>query len=139
MIDDAVIRDLISGALEVRKMAYAPYSRFAVGAAMLAENGEIFTGCNVENASYPVGSCAERTALTKAVSSGETHFRAIAVAGGTEPPDAPELARFCTPCGMCRQLLSEFCGPDFCVITARSVSEYKVMTLGELLPEAFMT
>ncbi len=139
MIDDTIIKIIISKAFEVRKNAYAPYSRFAVGAAILAENGEIFTGCNVENASYPVGNCAERTALTKAVSEGKTRFKAIAVVGGEEAADALELTHFCSPCGMCRQLLSEFCDRDFCVIIAKSVTNYKLMKLGELLPAAFMT
>ena len=118
--------DLIAKAMEARKKAHAPYSHFAVGAALLAKSGRIYTGCNVENASYGLSICAERTAVFKAVSNGERDFEAIAVV--TE--------KGVTPCGACRQVLMEF-GEDTQVIVANGAGEYRVFTLQELLPEAF--
>ena len=118
--------DLIAKAMEARKKAFAPYSGFAVGAALLAKSGRVYTGCNVENASYGLSICAERTAVFKAVSEGERDFEAIAVV--TE--------KGVTPCGACRQVLMEF-GEDIQVIVANRAGEYRVFTLQELLPEAF--
>jgi cytidine deaminase len=118
--------DLIAKAMEARKKAYAPYSHFAVGAALLAKSGRVYTGCNVENASYGLSICAERTAVFKAVSEGERDFEAIAVV--TE--------KGVTPCGACRQVLMEF-GEDIQVIVADEAGEYRVFGLQELLPEAF--
>ena len=124
--------ELIRLAAEARKMAYAPYSGFFVGAALLGKSGKVYTGCNVENAAYTPTNCAERTAVFKAVSEGEREFSAIAIVGGSgEEPSA-----FCAPCGICRQVLAEFCNGDFPVILGNP-EEYKVYTLAELLPFSF--
>ena len=121
-------------ALKARKNAYAPYSHFAVGAALLTKNGKVYTGCNIENAAFSPTSCGERTAFFKAVSEGEREFLAIAVAGGRtgEKPENP-----CPPCGVCRQVMAEFCSLDMPVIIAKSPADYITMTLGELLPLSF--
>jgi len=125
---------LIRQAIAAREAAYAPYSKFAVGAALLCENGRIYQGCNIENAAYTPTSCAERTAFFTAVAAGERAFAAIAVAGwaiGGEPG-------FAFPCGVCRQVMMEFCEPqEFVIITAASEEEYKVLNLRQLLPEGF--
>jgi cytidine deaminase len=118
--------NLIAKAMEARKKAHAPYSRFTVGAALLAKSGRVYMGCNVENASYGLSICAERAAIFKAVSEGERDFEAIAVV--TE--------KGVTPCGACRQVLMEF-GEDIQVIVADEAGEYRVFALQELLPEAF--
>ena len=123
------MRELIEKALEARKKAYAPYSKFKVGAAVLTKDGKIYTGCNVENASYPVGICAERVAMSKAVADGERNFTAVAIVGSGDV--------HCTPCGMCRQFLSEFCKGDLKVISAKSPDDYKIFLLSELLPHTF--
>ncbi|MBR4513315.1 MAG: cytidine deaminase [Lachnospiraceae bacterium] len=128
--------ELIKMAFEARKYAYAPYSHFKVGAALCAENGKIYTGCNVENASFGATMCAERTAVFKAVSRGERDFKAIAIVGGLTEEER-ELSGYAYPCGMCRQVLSEFGKPDMKVIVARTAEDYKEFTLGELLPESF--
>lgn len=125
---------LIEAALAMREYAYTPYSHFRVGAALLTEDGEIYTGCNIENAGYTPSNCAERTAIFKAVSEGKYHFRAIAVAGG---PEGSKELPYCPPCGVCRQVMREFCGDDFPIILARSPQDYRVLTLGELFPESF--
>lgn len=126
---------LIKQALEARKKAYAPYSNFAVGAALLAKDGQIFSGCNVESATFAPGTCAERTAIFTAVAQGVKEFEAIAVVGGKA--DACEL-NYCAPCGVCRQMLAEFCIPkEFVIIIAKSESEYIIKTLQELLPMSF--
>ena len=125
---------LITEALNARQNAYVPYSHYQVGAALLTADDQIYTGCNVENASYGATNCAERTAFFKAVSQGERHFKAIAIAGGlTDKP----IADYAYPCGICRQVMQEFCGPDFLIIVAKSESDYKIMTLSELLPCGF--
>ena len=124
-----MISELIEKALEVREKAYAPYSKFKVGVAVLTAGGKIYTGCNVENASYPVGICAERVAMSKAVADGETEFTVIAIVGSGE--------NYCMPCGMCRQFMAEFCKEDFEIIVAKSVDDYKIMKMGELLPYTF--
>lgn len=124
---------LIEKAMEMLKFSYAPYSHFFVGAALLSKSGKIYGGCNVENAAYGPSNCAERTAIFKAISEGEKDFEAICIVGGKNG----KVEKFCPPCGVCRQVLSEFCAPDFKVILAKSVSEYKIFTLGELLPESF--
>lgn len=127
--------ELVELALEAREMAYAPYSRFKVGAALLGKNDVVYKGCNVENASYPATNCAERTAIFHAVSTGQKAFEAIAIVGGKE--DAKELD-LCAPCGICRQVLREFCEPDkFEVILAKNKDDYKVFKLEELLPMSF--
>ena len=127
-------QQLIRAAFAARRFAYTPYSHFKVGAALLAQNGQVFTGCNIESASYSPTNCAERTALFKAVSEGVTEFSAIAIVGSREG----EVNRIVTrPCGVCRQALIEFCGPDLTVIMARSEEDYLETTLGELLPYGF--
>lgn len=125
---------LIQKAIEAKKMAYAPYSQFHVGAALLGKSGKIYTGCNVENSSYPAGICGERTAISKAVSEGETEFQAIAIAGSLKDQDAEQ---YCMPCGICRQVMAEFCKEDFIILAVKNETDYKEMTLGELLPESF--
>ena len=130
-MEKSLLEKLAGMAIEASAKAYAPYSKFKVGAALLAEDGRIFTGCNVENASYGLTNCAERTALFKAVSEGRRDFAALAIAGGTAA--SPAL-----PCGACRQALAEFCGPDLPVAVAplrggRAV----VRTLGDYLPFSF--
>lgn len=120
-------------ALEARRNAYCPYSGFAVGAALLCQDGTVVTGCNIENAGYSATNCAERTAVFKAVSQGKREFAAIAIAGG-RAGRAPE--GFCPPCGTCRQVLEEFCGPDFPVILTDGTTTEK-HALGDLLPLSF--
>lgn len=120
--------ELLKQATEAQKNAYAPYSKFPVGAAIMTKSGRVFTGCNVENASYSLSNCAERTAVFKAVSAGYTEFTAIAIAVSIE-----ELA---SPCGACRQVLVEF-GLDIDVIMGNNKGQYKVMTSKDLLPYCF--
>lgn len=128
------IQALIRQAFQARTFAYTPYSHFRVGAALLARNGKVYTGCNIENAGYTPTNCAERTALFKAVSEGERHFTSIAIVGSMEG----EVNRLVTgPCGVCRQALYEFTGPDLTVIMARTEEDYIVTTLGALLPYGF--
>jgi cytidine deaminase len=130
ILDPATARGLLERARQVRANAYAPYSNFQVGAALLAPDGRVFTGCNVENASYGLANCAERVAIGKAVSEGVRQFVAIAVTG-------PEDATACAPCGACRQVLSEF-GPDMPVIMpGGGEAGYVVETVRGLLPGAF--
>ncbi|MBO5858228.1 MAG: cytidine deaminase [Clostridia bacterium] len=126
--------ELIKLALEAREKSYSPYSHFAVGAALLCKNSKVFTGCNIENSGYSATNCAERTAIFKAVSEGETEFEKIAVVGGNadEKPSG-----FCPPCGICRQVMKEFCGNDFKIIIAKNENEYKSVTLEDLLPLSF--
>ena len=130
------IKDQIKEAFFARKSAYAPYSGFFVGAAILTRDGRVFRGCNVENASYGATMCAERTAVYAAVVAGFRDFERIVIVGGPEEGDEA-LSTYAYPCGMCRQVLSEFCGPDFSVVVARSTSDYKEFTLEELLPAGF--
>ena len=125
--------ELVQQALDARWNAYCPYSGFAVGAALLDANGTIWTGVNVENAAYGPTNCAERTAFFKAVSEGVQDFLAIAVVGG---PMGEEPDDFCAPCGVCRQVMREFCADDFEIILSKP-GELKVYTLKELLPESF--
>lgn len=127
-------RELIRIAFEARENAYAPYSNFLVGAALLAKDGRVFTGCNVENASYPATCCAERTALFKAVSEGAREFERIALVGALRGEVNREIT---APCGICRQALFELAGPDLVVIMARSEEDFEKRTLGELLPFGF--
>lgn len=126
---------LIKQAIEAQRQAYAPYSRFRVGAALLCADGSIYTGCNVENAAYSAANCAERTAVFKAVSEGRRRFLAIAIAGNLEGRENER--ELCAPCGVCRQVLSEFSDGDLRVILARSETEYEEYTLKELLPLQF--
>lgn len=125
---------LIARALDARTRAYAPYSHFTVGAALEAASGAVYTGCNIENAAYPVGLCAERAALAAAVSAGERAFARIAICGGREGEPAREP---CAPCGMCRQALAEFCSGDFEILLPAEGRQTRRLTLSELLPESF--
>ena len=120
--------ELMSAAVKARESAYAPYSGFKVGAALLCDDGSVYTGCNVENASYPCGICAERIAAAKAVSEGRKRFTACAVTGSS--------AEKCTPCGICRQFLYEF-APDMTVLCGNKDGEYDEAKLSELLPRGF--
>ena len=133
-LEQTQIRDLIRRAFAARKFAYTPYSHFNVGAALLTRNGKVYTGCNIETAGYTATNCAERTALFKAVSEGERQFSAIAIVGSKEGT-VNELVT--GPCGVCRQALYEFSGPDLTVIMARTEEDYIVTTLGQLLPYGF--
>ncbi len=130
--------ELVELALEARQMAYTPYSHFTVGAALMTKEGKVYKGCNIENASYTPTNCAERTAFFKAISEGEKEFAAIAIVGGFE--DKEELG-LCTPCGVCRQVMREFCDDDFKVIllTEQTGGEnkYEVYDLTEVLPLSF--
>ncbi len=119
--------ELIETAREYRNRAYCPYSGFQVGAAVLTKKGNVYGGCNIENASYPLTNCAERTAIFKAVSEGEHDFEAIAVIGDTEEP--------CSPCGACRQVMAEFRIPR--IIMANLSGDVKIVSLQEILPFAF--
>lgn len=132
-LESEKIKELITKAIKMLDFSYVPYSHFHVGAALLAENGTIWTGCNIENAAYGPSNCAERTAIFKAVSEGVKEFSAIAIVGG---PDA-KIKDFCPPCGVCRQVLAEFCKKDFKIILAKSINDYKTFTLIDLLPESF--
>lgn len=126
---------LIEKSLEARKFSYVPYSNFRVGAALLTATGDIITGCNIENAAYSPTNCAERTAVFKAVSEGITQFKAIAITGGLGL-DSPR--DFISPCGVCRQVLQEFCNPDtFLILLGKGDLTWKEYTLAELLPVSF--
>ncbi|NLB35845.1 MAG: cytidine deaminase [Clostridiales bacterium] len=127
-------KQLIEAAFNARERAYVPYSSFEVGAALLCGSDKVYEGCNIENSSFSLTNCAERTAIFKAVSQGETDFKAIAVVGGRK---GGEELDFCPPCGACRQVLAEFCKGDFLVIMARSADDYIARTLQELLPLSF--
>lgn len=130
--DEELFLALVQEAKEARKMAYAPYSNFAVGAALLCEDGTVYKGCNVENAAFSPTNCAERTAVFKAVSEGKRKFRAIAIVGGKI---GEELTDWCAPCGVCRQVLNEFVDQEeFLVILGKEGKEYKKYVLQELLP-----
>jgi len=120
--------ELKSAAGSMLGRAYAPYSRFPVGAALECEDGTVYTGCNVENAVYPAGICAERNAIFHAVAEGHTHFRRIVIAGKSQD--------FCVPCGVCRQVMREF-SPDLEIICLNAAGEEKTFTLSELLPHSF--
>lgn len=125
-------KSLINKAFEAMQGAYSPYSEFKVGAALLCKNGNIYTGCNIENSSFSATNCGERTAFFKAVSEGEKDFEAIVIVGGKKG----EITDFCMPCGICRQVMAEFCSPNFEIITTNG-KEIKVKKLRELLPESF--
>ena len=130
---DFPVETLISKAKEMFSYAYAPYSRYLVGAALLTKDGQVYTGCNIENVSFGPSNCAERTAFFKAVSEGKKDFVAIAIAGGP----LGKTEDFCFPCGVCRQVMREFCSDDFVIISAKNPQEYKIFTLAELLPHSF--
>ncbi len=133
-ISDLTCRNLIHAAFGAMENAYVPYSGFKVGAALLAKNKTVFTGCNIENAAYGPSNCAERTAIFKAVSEGVRNFAAIAIVGGSEGT----VTELCPPCGICRQVMAEFCIPDdFYIILAKSEEDYWIYTLEELYPMGF--
>lgn len=128
------IEEMIELAMGQLVYSYAPYSNFKVGAALLTESGKLYTGCNIENAAYTPTNCAERTAFFKAVSEGERSFQAICVVGGKDGI----LTEYAAPCGVCRQVMMEFCDPDrFQIILATGKDQYEVFTLKELLPLGF--
>ena len=124
--------ELVEKAVKALENSYSPYSGFKVGAALLTKDGRVFVGCNIENASYPAGICAERSAIGNAVSAGAREFLKIAIAGGKNG----EITDYCPPCGICRQVLSEFCGEDFEILlyNGKTVKSYR---LSELLPHGF--
>ena len=127
------MEELIQRAMEAREKAYAPYSGFMVGAALQCADGTVYTGCNIENAGYTPTNCAERTAFFKAVSEGKREFVRIAIVGGRQGEMAAP-----SPCGVCLQVMAEFCDPDsFFIVVAESESDYEIRTLRKLLPEGF--
>ena len=125
---------LLSMAKEAMMRAYAPYSGFFVGAALLTKSGKVYTGCNIENGAFSPTNCAERTAFFKAVSEGERDFAAIAVVGGK----GGEITGLCSPCGVCRQVMQEFCGPDFLIYMGKENDGYEAIALKDLLPYGFV-
>lgn len=125
--------ELIKAAKKAAENAYAPYSHFTVGAALLCKDGKVYTGCNIENASFSPTNCAERTAFFKAVSEGERDFTAIAVVGGKDC----NFTDYCSPCGVCRQVMAEFCSESFRVILGKEGKDFRVITLRNLLPDSF--
>lgn len=138
MITKEVEIQLVREAMKARERAYAPYSGFGVGSALLTKNGVIYTGCNIENSSFGATNCAERTAIFKAVSEGEKDFVAIAIVGAPfEEEKKNVFPDYAYPCGMCRQVMSEFCDKDFLILVAKSTQDYLCFTLEELLPHSF--
>ena len=133
-MEQIMVEKLIDTAIEQLKFSYTPYSNFKVGAALLAKNGEIYTGCNIENASYTPTNCAERTAFFKAVSEGVRDFQAICIVGGKDG----NLTGYTAPCGVCRQVMMEFCDPKtFQIILAIDKERFEIYTLEELMPLGF--
>ena len=133
-MEKAKIQELIDIAIAQLSYSYTPYSHFKVGAALLGKTGQIYTGCNIENAAYTPTNCAERTAFFKAVSEGEREFEAICIVGGPEG----KLTDYAPPCGVCRQVMMEFCSPkEFQIILAKGKEDYKIYRLEELLPQGF--
>lgn len=126
-------KDLVVAAFAAMEKAYAPYSGYTVGAALLSKSGKVYTGCNVESASYSPTNCAERTAFFKAISEGERKFEKIAVVGGKNC----NVTELFMPCGVCRQVMAEFCRQDFEIIVAKSTDEFYSFTLEQLLPHGF--
>ena len=126
-------KELIKAAITAAQNSYSPYSNFKVGAALLTDDGKVYLGCNIENAAYGPSNCAERTAIFKAVSEGHKKFKAIAIVGGLNG----NFEKFATPCGICRQVMSEFCDKDFKIIVGNKNLEYEVYTLADLLPHSF--
>ncbi len=128
-------QELIREAIAARKRSYSPYSHFQVGAALLGKSGKVYTGCNIENAAYTPTNCAERTAFFKAISEGEKEFEMIAIVGG---PAKSARTDYCPPCGVCRQVMAEFCDPKaFRVLMARTETDYRECSLEEVLPFGF--
>ena len=133
-IEETIIKEIINKAIAQLDRSYAPYSGFRVGAALLAESGKLYCGCNIENAAYTPSNCAERTAFFKAVSEGEHKFKGICIVGGKDGI----LTEYTAPCGVCRQVMMEFCDPDmFQIVLAVSEQQYEIFTLKELLPRGF--
>lgn len=133
-MDKKRIEEMIDLAIGQLKYSYTPYSNFKVGAALLTKGGKLYTGCNIENAAYTPTNCAERTAFFKAVSEGEREFQAICVVGGKDGV----LTEYAAPCGVCRQVMMEFCNPEtFQIILATSKEQYEIFTLKEMLPLGF--
>ncbi len=133
-MDTKRIEEMIDLAIGQLKYSYTPYSHFKVGAALLTKGGKLYTGCNIENAAYTPTNCAERTAFFKAVSEGEREFQAICVVGGKDGV----LTEYAAPCGVCRQVMMEFCNPEtFQIILATSKEQYEIFTLKEMLPLGF--
>ena len=124
---------LIDSAIKARQNSYAPYSDYCVGCAVLTDN-MLYTGCNIENASYGLAMCAERVAVFSAVSAGERKIKAIAIVGS---PRGNEITDYAYPCGACRQVIAEFSDKDTVVVVAKSLEDYKIFTVEELLPESF--
>ena len=133
MNDKKEISALCQKAIDMRSESYAPYSDFLVGSAVLLSDGSVYTGCNIENSAFGPSICAERTAIFKAVTEGHRDFAAIAIVGGKRDGEL----QYCAPCGVCRQVMREFCDPSFRIFLAKSAEDYKEFTLGELLPESF--
>lgn len=134
VLDETTVRSLIETAIAQLPRAYVPYSGFRVGAALLAKEGSVYTGCNIENAAYTPSNCAERTAFFKAVSEGVTQFDAICVVGGQNGV----LTELTPPCGVCRQVMMEFCSPEqFQIILATDTEHYRIYKLKEILPMGF--
>ena len=125
--------ELIEKAKKAAENAYAPYSGYTVGAALISKSGRLYTGCNIENAAYGPTNCAERTAFFKAVSEGEREFSKIAVVGGKDL----SFTDYFSPCGVCRQVMREFCNDDFVILLGKNNEEYMSVTLAELLPHSF--
>ena len=133
-MEQVMVEKLIDTAIEQLKFSYTPYSNFKVGAALLTKSGKIYTGCNIENASYTPTNCAERTAFFKAVSDGVRDFQAICIVGGKDG----KLTEYTAPCGVCRQVMMEFCNPKtFQIILAVDKERYEIYTLEELMPLGF--
>ena len=133
-MEQIYIEKLIETAIAQLDYSYTPYSNFKVGAALLTKNGDIYTGCNIENAAYTPTNCAERTAFFKAVSEGVRDFQAICIVGGKDGV----LTEYAAPCGVCRQVMMEFCNPKkFQIILAIDKERYDIYTLEELLPQGF--
>ena len=130
-------KELIREAYKAQAYSYSPYSGFQVGAALLGRNGRVYTGCNIENASYSPSNCAERTAFFKAVSEGEKEFVKIVIVGNKKGASEEERD-YCAPCGVCRQVMAEFCNPkEFQVLLAKSETDYRTYRLEELFPFGF--
>ena len=128
-------QELIKVALKARELSYSPYSEFQVGAALLTTDGRVYTGCNIENAAYTPTNCGERTAFFKAVSEGNQEFSAIAIVGGKKQEGVKD---YCAPCGVCRQVMAEFCNPDtFRILLGKESLEFKEYLLKDLLPLGF--
>lgn len=126
-------QELIKFAIEAAKNSYSPYSNFRVGAALLTNDNKVYLGCNIENSAYGPSNCAERTAFFKAISDGHKEFKCIAIVGGKDG----NFDNFCSPCGVCRQVMSEFCDKEFTIILGNKNLEFEKYTLAELLPHSF--